>query len=193
MASIFENTSRYTSLRGQCLIAMPSLKDSFFEKSVTYICKHNDQGAMGLVLTSPLEMTMKDILGQMSLEDLCGIGETQVLSGGPVSAQRGFVLHDATSDWESTLHVSQDVKLTASRDIISALAEGVGPQKSLFALGYAGWDAGQLEQEITENSWLTIDADSDMLFDTSPEKRWQLAVEKLGIDPHLLPVNIGHA
>ncbi len=148
---------------------------------------------MGIVVTRPLNLTLGDVFDQLNLDDRGDHGKQAVLSGGPVSTQRGFVLHQSDSKWQSTIKVSDDIALTASRDIISALALGDGPDKALFALGYAGWGAGQLESEISENSWLIVPADVNTLFNTAVDERWNAATTLLGFDPHLIPLNPGHA
>lgn len=181
------------SLRDHFLIAMPGMQDSSFAHSVTYICDHSESGAMGLTLNHPLPLTLTDIFQQLELEDSSGRGDQPVMSGGPVQVERGFVLHNAGSEWQSTIQVSSEISLTASRDILVALAEGKGPSEYLLALGYAGWDAGQLEEEILANAWLTLPADKQILFNTPPEQRWSAAARHLGIDLNLISANAGHA
>lgn len=181
------------SLRDHFLIAMPGMHDSSFAHSVTYICDHNESGAMGLTLNNPLPLTLADIFQQLELEDKSGQGDQPVMSGGPVQVERGFVLHNVGSEWQSTLQVSPEISLTASRDILVAMAEGNGPSEYLLALGYAGWDAGQLEEEILANAWLTLPADKQILFNTPPEQRWSAAARHLGIDLNLISANAGHA
>ncbi len=180
-------------LRDHFLIAMPGMHDTSFAHSVTYICDHNESGAMGLTLNHPLPLTLADIFQQLDLEYRSGQGDQPVMSGGPVQIERGFVLHNAGSEWQSTLQVSSEISLTASRDILAALAEGEGPSEHLMALGYAGWDAGQLEEEIAANAWLTLPADKQILFNTPPEQRWSAAARHLGIDLNLISANAGHA
>lgn len=181
------------SLRDHFLIAMPGLNDSSFAHTVTYICEHSDKGAMGLVINTATPMQLREIFAQMELQDLADIGDQIVMSGGPVQQERGFVLHPHGSQWQSTLEVSPDISLTASRDIIAALAEGQGPREYLIALGYAGWGEGQLEAEIAANSWLTVPASRDIIFDTPFEQRWAAAAQVLGIDLNLISSNAGHA
>jgi len=182
------------SLRNHFLIAMPGLNDSSFAHTVTYICEHSDKGAMGVVINTATPMQLKEIFAQMELADAAEeAGDQIVMSGGPVQPERGFVLHPSDSKWQSTLEVSPDISLTASRDIIVALAEGRGPKQYLITLGYAGWGEGQLEEEIASNSWLTVHADKDIIFNTPFEQRWTAAAQTLGIDVNLITSTAGHA
>lgn len=181
------------SLRDHFLIAMPGLNDSSFAHTVTYICEHSDKGAMGVVINAATPMLLKEIFSQMDLDDLSDQGDQIVMSGGPVQPERGFVLHSNEAKWQSTLEISPDVSLTASRDIITALAEGRGPKQCLIALGYAGWGEGQLEAEIAANSWLTVPADKNIIFNTPLEERWAAAALALGIDVNLISSTAGHA
>lgn len=181
------------SLRDHFLIAMPGLNDSSFAHTVTYICEHSEQGAMGVVINMATPMLLKEIFAQMALSDVSDLGEQIVMSGGPVQPERGFVLHSPDTKWQSTLEISPEISLTASRDIIVALAEGYGPKHSLIALGYAGWGEGQLEAEIAANSWLTVPADKNIIFNTPLEQRWTAAAQALGIDVNLIASTAGHA
>lgn len=181
------------SLRDHFLIAMPGLNDSSFAHTVTYICEHSDKGAMGVVINTATPMLLKEIFSQMDLDDESDRGDLIVMSGGPVQPERGFVLHSNEAKWQSTLEISPDVSLTASRDIITALAAGRGPKQCLIALGYAGWGEGQLEAEIAANSWLTVPADKDIIFNTRFEDRWTSAAQTLGIDVNLISSTAGHA
>lgn len=181
------------SLRNHFLIAMPGLNDSSFAHTVTYICEHSDKGAMGVVINTATPMQLKEIFAQMELADAAEAGDQIVMSGGPVQPERGFVLHPSDSKWQSTLEVSPDISLTASRDIIVALAEGRGPKQYLITLGYAGWGEGQLEEEIASNSWLTVQADKEIIFNTPFEQRWTAAAQTLGIDVNLISSTAGHA
>ncbi len=187
--------SQYTenSLRDHFLIAMPGLRGSFFSDSITYICDHSDQGAMGIVLNQPLNIHLDEVFDQLSLNYAPTASEMPVLSGGPVNAQQGFVLHRDTGKWDSTLQISHGVCLTASRDIVSAIAEEKGPPGAQFALGYAGWSPGQLEEEISENSWLAVPADKSIIFDVPINKRRQAVADELGVDLNLISGEIGHA
>jgi len=205
------------TLENQFLIAMPSLADDYFTKTVTYICEHNDEGAMGLIINMPVNITLQDLLKQIEENDKEQASEEQsltqqqtstesekissadhsleqlVLSGGPISQNRGFVLHRTQPGWNSSLALSDDIMITTSKDILLALGTNKAPEQFMVTLGYAGWGPGQLETELKANSWLTIDADSDILFNTPIEQRWQKATEKLGIDIAHLSSDIGHA
>jgi len=232
------------SLENQFLIAMPSLANDYFNKTVTYICEHNDEGAMGLIINMPVNITLQDLLKQIEENDLAQSNkksvvqktesekvaveseikpeqessleqekkpeqdststvvenflidhslEQLVLSGGPISQNRGFVLHRTQPGWKSSLALSDDIMITTSKDILMALGTAKAPEQFMVTLGYAGWGPGQLEAELQANSWLTIDADSDILFNTPIEQRWQKATEKLGIDIAHLSSDIGHA
>lgn len=189
------NTSELTpgSLCDHFLIAMPSMADTAFAHTVTYICEHSSQGAMGIVINNPMPMTLHEIFAQMDLTSSIEDGKRTVLAGGPVQQERGFVLHSNETEWHSTLKVSSSLSLTASRDIIVALAEGKGPKESLVALGYAGWDEGQLEAEIAANSWLTVPASKHIIFDIPFEQRWTAAALALGINVNLISNVAGHA
>ncbi len=182
-----------SSLRNHFLVAMPSLKDPIFAHTITYICDHTADGAMGIVINHPLNLSLGEIFEQLQLPDDTEVGRQSVLSGGPVHIERGFVLHSSGPKFESTIQISPTVSLTASRDIIAALAENRGPESALVALGYAGWGAGQLEAEIAANAWLTVPADHHIIFDTPIEQRWSAAAAKLGIDLNLISSSAGHA
>ncbi|MEW6646712.1 MAG: YqgE/AlgH family protein [Pseudomonadota bacterium] len=182
------------SLRNHFLIAMPQLADPNFSHTVTYICEHNAEGALGIVINRPLDLTLGEVLQHMQIEP----GErvdtaAPVFSGGPVQTERGFVLHRPVGAWTSTLPVTADIALTTSRDIMNAIGHGEGPQQFLLALGYAGWGAGQLEQEITQNAWLSGPADPAILFDLPVEERWGAAAALIGVDLTLLSSEAGHA
>ena len=182
------------SLENQLLIAMPAMGDPYFSRTVTYICEHNDDGAMGLIINLPVNLTLNELLEQIDankpqIDSL----DQQVLTGGPVAQQRGFVLHSPQSGWSSSLALSDEVMITTSKDILMALGTEQAPDKFMVTLGYAGWGPGQLEKELAENSWLTTPADKEILFDTPIEQRWQKATEKLGIDLAHLSSDVGHA
>jgi putative transcriptional regulator len=181
-------------LTNQFLIAMPTLLDPNFFHSVAYICEHNQHGAMAIIINQPVDLTVGELMEQMDLEAHESIIEKAVFRGGPVDVERGFVLHE-TSDarWESSLPVSEQISLTSSNDIITAMAEGRGPENCLVALGYAGWGAGQLEAEIRANAWLNVPANSQILFHTEVSARWEAAAGLLGIDIHQLTGDAGHA
>ncbi len=181
-------------LTNHLLIAMPALADQNFSRAVTYICEHNEDGALGLIINRPGDVTLEEILRQMNLRaDDEKIAAQRVYQGGPVSPERGFVLHGDHSQWEATLRVSPDTGVTSSRDILEAIAEGRGPEHYLMALGYAGWSAGQLDEEMRENAWLSVPAQHEILFHTPVPQRWQAATRLLGIDPARLSGDAGHA
>ena len=185
---------RSTNLTNQFLIAMPGLRDPNFYHTVTYICAHNEEGAMGIVINRPLDMALGDVLAQMEMTPSSKrVGELPVYHGGPVQTDRGFVLHEPLSKWESSINVNDAVGVTTSRDILQAIASGGGPKETLIALGYAGWSAGQLEQEIKDNAWLSGPADANVIFKTPCEKRWETAAALLGVDLNFLSSEIGHA
>jgi len=182
------------NLTDHFLIAMPSLGDPNFQRTVTYMCQHGDDGALGIVINRPIDLTLNDILGQMEIEVKSqDIGATQVYYGGPVQPERGFVIHDGSGEWDSSLAVTDSIMLTTSRDIMEAIARGKGPGKMLVALGYAGWGEGQLEQEILQNAWLNAPALNQVIFDLPADKRWKSAAEQMGVDLDLLSSNAGHA
>lgn len=181
------------SLKNHFLVAMPSLNDSLFSHSVTYICDHNENGAMGLIINQATEVTMGEVFKQLGMEAFGPCAQNRVLSGGPVNPQQGLILHRKQGTWDSTLNITSDICLTASKDIMSALAEGRGPEEAQFILGYAGWSPGQLEDEIIENSWLTVNAESSIIFDIPPDKRWEATAAHLGIDLDLISPTSGRA
>lgn len=186
---------QHTNLRNHFLVAMPGLQDPNFAHSVSYLCDHTSDGAMGIVINRPLDLSWHDIFDHLDIDDShTHIGAEPVLAGGPVQVDRGFVLHRPTRrQWESSLAVTSDIVLTTSLDIIAALAVGDGPQSSLMALGYAGWGAGQLETELAANAWLAVPADSHILFELPYGQRAAAAARKLGIDLSLLSSEAGHA
>ena len=181
-------------LTNQFLIAMPSLEDPNFFHSVTYICEHNDEGALGLIINRPLEIQLGEILEHINLKQATPESrQIPVHLGGPVQRERGFVLHDPLGDWEATLKVTDRIGITSSIDILAAIARNEGPERSLIALGYAGWGAGQLERELADNAWLSGPADPEILFSTPDEQRWKAAAALLGVDLNLLTEEAGHA
>ena len=191
---ILASMGEATYLSNQLLIAMPSLSDSHFSQTVTLICEHSERGALGIVLNKPLGMKLGDVLSQMKLEanDLA-VGEMPVLRGGPVHGDRGFVLHRPGGEWDSTHKVSPIVQVTTSRDVLTAMANGTGPQDAFIALGYASWEAGQLEREMRDNSWLTLPMNDRIVFDLPFEERWNAAWQSLGIDSSRVSLVAGHA
>lgn len=181
-------------LTGQLLIAMPAMTDPNFAKTVTYLCEHSDQGALGLVINRPLDIDLGEVFAQLNLTDCdTDMSGRPVLFGGPVQMERGFVIHAPGGTWESSMTIDDSIQVTTSQDILVAMAEGCGPTRVAVALGYAGWGAGQLEQEITANSWLSAPADTDILFDTPFEDRWQKSARLLGIDLSTMSPDAGHA
>ena len=182
------------SFKNHFLIAMPSLSDDEFKQSVTFICEHSDKGSMGLVINQPIDFTMEDLFDHLNLPLGDSVDLSQPLySGGPVQKERGFILHNNEGDWESTLVLTDDIALTVSKDILEAIALGAGPRHFLITLGYAAWDAGQLEKEIVENSWLSVEADPDLIFLTQWRQRWQFAAKPLGVDLNLISHEAGHS
>ena len=182
------------NLTNQFLIAMPGLADPNFHQTVTLICDHNDEGAMGIVSNRPLNLQLAEIFSQLSLgADASALGAHSILQGGPVQQERGFVLHDGARRWELSMRVSAELSLTRSRDILQAMAHGDGPGRAVVALGYAGWSPGQLEQELSDNAWLSVPAVDEIIFDTPFEERWEAAARLLGVDLSLLSSEPGHA
>lgn len=181
-------------LTNQYLIAMPQLADPNFHHTTTYICEHNEEGAMGLIINRPLEPSLSEVLNQIDIEvSDPSLASTPVFYGGPVQEDRGFVLHQPVSLWESTVVINDKLAITTSRDILVNIAEGNGPSRYLITLGYAGWGAGQLEMELSENAWLNGPADTSIMFDTPIEERWSSAAKMMGIDLNLLSGEAGHA
>ena len=176
------------------LIAMPAMQEGVFAGTLTYICEHNENGALGIVVNRPISLTLGEMFDQVDiplhhpkLANIC------VQFGGPVQTERGFVLHDTQGNWESTLRINDNLALTTSRDILEAMGKGEGPRNMIVTLGYAGWDQGQLEHEISENIWLTVPASEHILFDLPPEERLAAAMELLGVDYASLVEDAGHA
>lgn len=183
-----------TSLTNHLLIAMPSLADPNFAQSVTLICEHSEKGALGIVLNKPLPMRLAEVLTQMKLEPSSEqIAAQPVLRGGPVHGDRGFVLHRPGGAWDSSHQVSEQIQVTTSRDVLAAMARGEGPEKAFIALGYAGWEAGQLEREILDNAWLSVPVDERVVFELPFDERWHAAWRIAGIDVAKLSLFAGHA
>ncbi|PLY16539.1 MAG: YqgE/AlgH family protein [Sedimenticola sp.] len=182
------------NLTNHFLIAMPGLADRNFHHTVTYLCEHNPDGAMGIILNRPIDLHLNDILGQLDIENIQGdAGEQPIYIGGPVQTDRGFVLHTGAARWDSTLQITDSISLTTSIDILEAIANGKGPEKTLIALGYSGWGSGQLEEELTANAWLSGPADESVIFDTPAGDRWRAAAAIIGVDLNLLSNQAGHA
>ena len=181
-------------LTNQFLIAMPSLQDPNFYRTVTYLCAHNDEGAMGIVINRPLGLNLGEVLDHMSIEvKIENVNAMMVLQGGPVQRERGFVIHEPAGEWDAVLAVGNEIGVATSRDILTAVAHGHGPQRAVVALGYAGWGAGQLEREVQGNAWLSGPADSSIIFDLPYEKRYESAARLLGVDLDRLSGEAGHA
>jgi putative transcriptional regulator len=182
-------------LEGKLLIAMPGMADPHFEKSVIFMCAHSAEGAMGIMINKPVAgLSFHDLMRKLELQVTPDTPNFPILYGGPVETGRGFVLH--SGEYESsdaTLPVSEDVSLTATLDILRAMADGRGPQQAIFALGYAGWTAGQIEDEIRRNGWIHCDSDPEILFDAELEAKWATALRKLGIEASGLSAHAGHA
>jgi putative transcriptional regulator len=185
-------------LTNHFLIAMPNMADPYFARTLTYVCEHNDQGALGIVVNRPIDMTLQALFERLSLslKDPAR-ADAPIYFGGPVQTDRGFVLHEPAGEWQSTLKVSGAaagaIGLTTSKDILEAVGRGEGPDKLLVSLGYAGWSAGQIEHEIKQNAWLTVEAKDAILFDLPAEERLPAAMELLGLDYARLADQAGHA
>ena len=185
-------------LTNQFLIAMPGMVGETFERSVVYMCEHNENGALGLVINKPIDIKLRSLFEKVELKlDRAELADQPVYFGGPVQTERGFVLHEKRSaglaQYNSTLSVPGGLEMTTSKDVLEALADGSGPAKVLITLGYSGWEAGQLEDELGRNGWLTVDADPAVIFDTPIEKRYDRAMGLLGFDPRMLSQEAGHA
>ena len=181
------------SLANHFLIAMPGMADPSFARTVTYHCQHNEEGALGIIINRPSELTLQDIMSQMNIEfHDDSLGRMPVYFGGPVQPERGFILHEPGGVWDSTLKVAERLWLTTSRDILEAISHGEGPRKILIALGYAGWGRGQLEQEIAQNAWLNAEAEQSIIFTRPAASRWKAAAELMGVDISLLTTQAGH-
>ena len=184
-----------TNLTDHFIIAMPDLNDMNFDRSVTYICEHDENGSFGIVINKATDLTVKEVIAQMDIP-VAESNTTQsdtVFLGGPVQPGRGFILHNPAGNWLSSLPVNANITLTTSKDILQAIANNHGPKHSMVALGYAGWGPGQLEKELAANSWLSCPADEQIIFHTPSEQRWQAAAALLGVDLSLLSHDSGHA
>lgn len=182
------------NLTDHFLIAMPAMEDPYFSKTLVYICEHNDQGALGVIVNRPLDMNLASLFEKVDLAlEVPGFADLPVYFGGPVQTDRGFVLHRPLGEWQSTLEVSKTMGLTSSRDILIAMGKEGQPQDVLVSLGYAGWGAGQLENELAQNGWLTVSADPSIVFSLPPEERLPAAMLALGIDFANLADGAGHA
>ena len=183
-------------LENQFLVAMPQMEDSYFTNTVTYIWKHNDEGALGIVINKPLEACVADIFDELEIECSKENGpfrEEAVLAGGPVEQDKGFIIHDAERSWESSVSVTEGISICTSKSILEDIASGNGPENYLIALGCAGWEAGQLEREIITNAWLTVPADPDLIFSNDYKNKTRYAASILGIDLQQLAPTAGHS
>ncbi|WP_395698848.1 YqgE/AlgH family protein [Aquabacterium sp.] len=186
------------NLTNQFLIAMPGMADDTFAGSVVYLCEHTEKGALGLVINKPIDIKLKNLFEKVELSlESPELAEQPVFFGGPVQTERGFVLHEKLgseqSPYNSTLQIPGGLEMTTSKDVLEALAHGSGPKRVLVTLGYSGWAAGQLEDEIGRNGWLNVDANREIIFDTPIELRYERALSLLGFDPRMLSQEAGHA
>ncbi|MDR0233539.1 MAG: YqgE/AlgH family protein [Zoogloeaceae bacterium] len=176
------------------LIAMPALVDPYFNRALIYVCEHNAQGALGVIVNKPLDLTLEGLFEKVDLElKTREIAALPVHFGGPVQMDRGFVLHSPPGEWQSSMHVTQEIGLTSSKDILASISQNGQPHDIILTLGYAGWSAGQLENEIAQNAWLTLPANPEILFQQAPEERLPAAMQKLGISFSQLSDVAGHA
>lgn len=183
-----------TNLTNHFLIAMPGLNDINFSRSVTYICEHNQNGTLGITINRLADLRLEELLKQLGIEAATpAIAQRPVYIGGPVQQDRGFILHSPNGVWDSSLRITDSISVTTSRDILNSIARGDGPDDSIIALGYSGWAPGQLEAEMSANSWLSCPANEDILFHTPAEQRWDAAAKLLGVDLRLLSHDAGHA
>lgn len=182
------------SLANHLLIAMPSLDDPFFSKSVTYICEHNKEGALGLVINQPLESSYQELFEHLKIPQIASnLLNKPLLAGGPVDRERGFILHRPRGQWQSSLYVTEDITLSTSEDILHSIAQSAEPQQVLISLGYAGWQANQLEEELKENTWLFVEATPEILFETPTDEIWLKSAQLLGVDLNQISALEGHA
>jgi len=182
------------NLTSHFLIAMPAMTDPNFSRTLTFVCEHNERGALGIVVNRPIDVTLETLFRQVEIPlERSPLAQQPVFYGGPVQLEHGFVLHRPVGGWKSTLPVGDEMGLTTSRDILEAMAAGEGPAQQLVALGYAGWAPGQLEDEIARNGWLTVPASLDLIFNVPPEARYDAAMQVLGINAANLSEEAGHA
>ena len=182
------------NLTNHFLIAMPNMVDPYFARTLTFLCEHTEQGALGLVVNRPIDFTLQALFERLSLGlEQRELADAPVYFGGPVQTDRGFVLHAPPGDWQSTLRVREAIGLTTSKDILEAVGRGEGPRRMIVTLGYAGWSPGQLEHEISQNAWLTVEARDAIIFDLPAEERLPAAMELLGLDFARLSEEAGHA
>ncbi len=186
------------NLANKFLIAMPGMKDGNFAGTVVYLCEHNDKGALGLVINRPIDINLRHLFDKVDLSlDREDLASRPVFFGGPVQTERGFVLHDRLDEegghYNSSLKIDGGLEMTTSRDVLEALSNGAGPRRVFITLGYSGWSAGQLEEELGRNGWLTVDAEPTVIFDTPVEQRYDKALSLLGVDKNFLMGEAGHA
>lgn len=187
------------NLTGQFLIAMPAMQDPFFSKTVTFICTHNEDGAMGVVLNRPMQITLDHLFNQINIDcEHPAIGEIPVFFGGPVQTERGFVLHTPNIEYNATLQINPSIALTTSKDILELTAQDAGPEKIFISLGYAGWSAGQLEDEMSKNAWLSVNVTQtkalyDLIFNLPYDEKFPMAMRLMGVDFATLSDVAGHA
>ncbi len=185
----------FENLKNHFLIAMPGMSDPSFSQTLTLICDHNTDGALGIIVNRPTELVVGEVFRQLGISDHNNKASSghSVYSGGPVSPERGFILNSGEQNWDSCLSVGRGLQLATSSDILTAMAENRGPSQSLMVLGYAGWGTGQLEDELANNAWLTCKADPDIIFNTPYHLRLSAAASSLGVDLNLLSDQVGHA
>ena len=191
----------FPSLKNHFLIAMPDLQDPTFYQSVTYIIEHDEEGAMGMVINHPLDFEFDELFVHLDIpfhkpqtleSHNAYLGKQKVISGGPVQTERGFIIHSPKGKWESTMNIDDDISVTTSQDILTAISKNEGPTDVEIILGYSGWDAGQLDREILENSWLSVKATPEIMFHTPHKERWKAAAKLIGIDISQLSTGSGH-
>ena len=193
------SASSSINLTNQFLIAMPGMADETFAGAVVYLCEHTEKGALGLVINKPIDIKLKNLFEKVELSlDRVDLAEAPVYFGGPVQTERGFVLHESQAGtdgghYNSTLAIPGGLEMTTSKDVLEALSKGSGPKRVLVTLGYSGWSAGQLEDEISRNGWINVGAAPEIIFDTPVEQRYERALSLLGIDPRMLSQEAGHA
>lgn len=189
------SSATFQSLKSHFLIAMPRMADPSFAESLTLICEHSSTGALGIIVNRPTDLTLGEVFSQVGVShpESSPLSPDAVYAGGPVAVERGFVLHTGGHRWDSSLPIAEGLELTTSKDILMAIANSTGPDKALVALGYAGWGAGQLEQELAENAWLTCQADPDIIFRTPFQNRLEQAAQSIGVDLRLISDQVGHA
>ncbi|MFC3337726.1 YqgE/AlgH family protein [Paracandidimonas soli] len=194
-ATVEQDATGRVDFSGQFLVAMPGVVSGSLANTVIYVCEHNENGALGLVINRPTDLTVGDLLKRIELEPAQEGSASQqapVFFGGPVQTDRGFVLHEPAGEYNSSIHLG-NLALTTSRDVLQDVSQGKGPGRVLVTLGYAGWGAGQLESEMAQNAWLNVSSSEDILFDVPSEQRYSAALAKLGIDPLMLAGDVGHA